>query len=100
MAQGKNFQRRKEDFICSGCGALVKGNGYTDHCPHCLLSIHVDVKPGDRASKCRGEMIVMSVEKTSHDFKIMYRCRKCGIEKKVVAAEEDNRELLTSFAAA
>lgn len=38
----KNFTRVIEDFICENCGTEVKGNGYTNHCPKCLWSKHVD----------------------------------------------------------
>lgn len=52
--QEKKFQRQIEDFVCEKCGKEVKGDGYTDHCPRCLRSKHVDVNPGDRRSKCNG----------------------------------------------
>ncbi|MEK7158524.1 MAG: RNHCP domain-containing protein, partial [Patescibacteria group bacterium] len=45
----RTFQRRVEDFTCESCGAQVTGDGYTNHCPQCLVSKHVDVYPGDRA---------------------------------------------------
>ncbi|HCR42265.1 TPA: hypothetical protein DIV45_02815, partial [Patescibacteria group bacterium] len=38
----KNFIRTKEDFTCENCGHRVKGSGYTNHCPKCLYSQHVD----------------------------------------------------------
>ena len=44
-----SFTRKVEDFTCEHCGREVHGNGYTNHCPHCLHSKHVDVNPGDRA---------------------------------------------------
>ncbi|MBU3901416.1 RNHCP domain-containing protein, partial [Patescibacteria group bacterium] len=46
--QSKKFQRKIEDFVCGHCGPKIKGTGYTDHCPKCLWSQHVDVNPGDR----------------------------------------------------
>jgi len=54
--QKKRFQKRIEDFVCERCGAFVKGTGYTDHCPECLWSKHVDVNPGDREAECGGLM--------------------------------------------
>jgi len=72
----------------------VSGSGYTDHCPDCLWSRHVDVNPGDRASKCKGTMKPVKVEHDRNWFVIVYICQKCALEKKVKAAEGDNKELL------
>jgi len=44
----KKFQKRIENFTCEKCGLFVKGTGYTDHCPNCLWSKHMDINPGDR----------------------------------------------------
>ncbi|MBR6751902.1 MAG: RNHCP domain-containing protein, partial [Alphaproteobacteria bacterium] len=46
----KQFVKRVENFTCAHCGAEVFGNGYTNHCPKCLWSRHVDNNPGDRMS--------------------------------------------------
>lgn len=90
----RKFQRTKEDFVCEACSAKVSGNGYTDHCPRCLVSKHVDIHPGDRASECRGRMEPISATYQSQTFTINYRCEGCGEEKRVKAAEEDDRDLL------
>ncbi|MST04461.1 MAG: RNHCP domain-containing protein [Candidatus Pacebacteria bacterium] len=55
------FIKVKEDFVCENCKTEVKGNGYTNHCPVCLYSKHVDVDPGDRLSKCGGLMKPMGL---------------------------------------
>src|SRR3954452_24116834 len=52
LVSGARFTRTREDFTCGNCGAAVRGNGYTNHCPRCLWSRHVDVDPGDRAADC------------------------------------------------
>ena len=52
----KKFQRTKEDFTCEKCNLVVNGSGYTNHCPRCLWSKHVDVNPGDRQATCQGFM--------------------------------------------
>ncbi|HYC79501.1 MAG TPA: RNHCP domain-containing protein, partial [Candidatus Binatia bacterium] len=52
----KLFQRTPENFVCENCGTKVSGNGYTNHCPNCLYSKHVDNNPGDRLNKCHGLM--------------------------------------------
>ncbi len=90
----KIFQKRKEDFICENCGAIVKGNGYTDHCPNCLWSKHVDVNPGDRKAKCGGLMKPIGVEIKKSSYLIYYRCTKCGYEHRVKTAANDNFDLL------
>ncbi len=90
----RKFQRTKEDFKCDFCGTAVKGTGYTDHCPSCLVSKHVDIHPGDRANPCKGKMNPTSAIYQGGAFKINYKCLKCGEETCVRAAEDDNRELL------
>ena len=90
----RKFQRHIEDFKCSNCGVLVEGNGYTDHCPECLEGMHVDNNPGDRASECHGAMKVVQVEYKSGNFIIYYKCKKCGIKKRFMAAQNDNKEAL------
>ena len=92
--QSKKFQRRIEDFVCEKCGAEVKGNGYTDHCPVCLWGRHVDVNPGDRAAKCDGMMEPMEVIKKGDGYTIKYRCVKCGRQFKVKSAYNDDFEIL------
>jgi hypothetical protein len=86
----KKFQRTIEDFVCGHCGDDVTGNGYTNHCPKCLWSKHVDIHPGDRAETCGGMMKPISVIKTKGDFSIIHQCEKCGFEKKNKLAPEDN----------
>jgi len=62
MVCQQKISKRKENFICRHCGAIVEGNGYTDHCPHCLWSQHRDINPGDRKEKCHGLMKPVGVE--------------------------------------
>jgi len=88
------FTRVIEDFKCEFCGFIVKGSGYTDHCPNCLTSKHVDVMPGDRASKCKGEMRPIRAEYKNGEYKIEYVCSKCNQHKKVNSAKGDNEQLL------
>lgn len=83
------FIRRQEDFICEHCGEKVKGNGYTNHCPYCLYSKHVDINPGDRAAACGGLMTPVSVELRRGEWIILHRCLTCGHTKPNKAAPED-----------
>lgn len=87
-----HFSRKIEDFFCENCGAKVKGNGFTNHCPHCLWCKHVDINPGDRKSDCRGLMKPIRVEKGDREYVIIHQCIKCGYEKRNKTNEKDNFE--------
>lgn len=92
------FIRKIEDFVCDNCGKKVKGNGFTNHCPHCLWSKHVDLNPGDRASKCQGLMRPARVEKEGEKYVITHRCIKCEYEKRNKTSEKDNFEEIINLA--
>lgn len=94
----KQFQRHQEDFVCEHCGAKVKGNGYTNHCPHCLYSKHVDVNPGDRAEECGGLMEPVGLELKNGRYILLHRCRKCGFERRNKVAENDDFEAVLKLA--
>ncbi len=86
----QNFKKCKEDFICLNCGREVKGTGYTNHCPSCLYSLHVDITPGDRLATCGGLMEPVKIESVKNEFVITHRCKKCGYEKRNKVAIDDN----------
>lgn len=91
----KRFIRTIEDFICDQCGTEVTGSGYTNHCPKCLWSKHVDQNPGDRASLCKGAMEPFSVSVLPRGaYRIMHRCARCGFIHAQNAAKEDSMERL------
>ncbi len=91
----KKFQRNIENFECENCGEEVEGDGYTNHCPACLWSKHVDINPGDRASDCCGLMEPVEVDKKSGENIITHRCLKCGhLKKNKVAENDDYDEIL------
>lgn len=93
-----NFVRKKENFICDNCKMEVMGDGYTNHCPNCLYSKHVDLNfPGDRLNNCRGLMEPIGIEKVSGDWKIIQRCKKCNTTFRCKTASTDNKELLISL---
>ncbi len=94
IMNSKKFTRYQEDFTCEKCGFSVKGNGYTNHCPQCLWSKHVDINPGDRQATCQGLMEPMSVEIKGHDYILLHRCQTCGFIKKNKVSPDDNREVL------
>jgi len=86
----KIFQKKIENFKCENCGSDVKGNGYTNHCPTCLYSKHVDINPGDRQEECKGLMKPIGVDKKDGDYILIHKCLKCGVEKRNKVAKEDN----------
>ena len=95
----KRFTKRIEDFTCAHCGAHVSGNGYTNHCPNCLYSRHVDNLPGDRASDCGGMMAPISVEKDGEKFIIVHKCEKCGKTIRQHATDDDNIDAIIEISA-
>lgn len=88
------FIKNKEDFVCEKCGTEVIGNGFTNHCPNCLWSKHVDISPGDRASNCGGMMEPIGVEKKGREYIIIHKCEKCGLVKPNKAVPEDNFQMI------
>lgn len=92
------FTRTVEDLVCEHCGSNVSGDGYTNHCPHCLWSKHVDIEPGDRAEACGGMMAPVALEGTSERYRIVHRCEKCRAIRRVDASARDDREALLAVA--
>lgn len=88
------FIKNKENFVCDNCGLPVMGNGYTNHCPQCLWSKHVDIFPGDRAEKCGGMMEPISIEKKGKEYIITHKCVKCGFKKPNKAVRGDNMDMI------
>lgn len=52
--------RCDDTFTCKHCGRVVvpigAGTQHRNHCPNCLVSLHLDDEPGDRAADCGGQM--------------------------------------------
>ncbi len=92
------FIRVVEDFSCEHCGHAVKGTGYTNHCPKCLWSRHVDTEPGDRKATCGGMMRPIRVEGSTPDYRIVHRCEACGHETRTNAASNDDAAALIAIA--
>ena len=94
---GRNFQRRKEDFICGHCGHFVRGDGYTNHCPICLYSKHVDINPGDRSADCGGLMEPISLERDHGEERLTHRCVRCGFTRKNKVSKQDDFDALLAL---
>ncbi|PIR84102.1 hypothetical protein COU18_01730 [Candidatus Kaiserbacteria bacterium CG10_big_fil_rev_8_21_14_0_10_51_14] len=97
-AAGKLFQRRIEDFVCEHCGEKVIGDGYTNHCPKCLWSKHVDINPGDRGAECGGLMRPEHIEGASPAYRIAHRCEKCGFVRVNTVQKNDNIQAVIALA--
>lgn len=100
----KNYYRNHactETFICRSCGREVipenAGSDHRNHCPNCLTSLHVDNRPGDRASDCGGHMDPIAVwVKKNGEWAIVHRCRQCGkISANRVAADDNPMKLMS-----
>lgn len=95
----QSFQKKREDFVCVRCGTSVFGDGYTNHCPRCLASRHVDVSPGDRAASCGGLMEPVAYFVKNGEERILHRCVLCGYEKENRTHETDNRDAVLALIA-
>jgi hypothetical protein len=93
----ETFKRTKEDFICEQCGTEVVGDGYTNHCPKCLWSKHVDDNPGDRQAECGGMMKPISVSQKSGEFRVLQRCVACGHERANKLQKGDSFDVAVSL---
>ena len=83
------FKKTVENFVCENCGEAVDGNGYTNHCPHCLWSKHVDNEPGDRAAECNGMMCPIGTEENGGEWRVVQKCQNCGKIHKNKLSPED-----------
>lgn len=108
-----SLKRRKEadyrhapcdnSFVCTVCGAPVvpenAGSQHRNHCPHCLSSLHVDNKPGDRASLCKGIMDPVGIwVRKNGEWAIIHRCRSCGVLHANRIAADDSQSTLMDIA--
>jgi len=92
-----------DSFTCKNCGEYVLPEGaatkHRNHCPKCLVSLHVDVTPGDRANICQSPMDPISVwVRKNGEWAIIHRCRDCGGISSNRIAADDNPTLLMSIA--
>ena len=93
-----------ETFICIHCGRGVAppetGTHNRNHCPYCLSSRHVDLRPGDRRSGCRGTMEAVGVHvQVNGEWSIIHRCCSCGILKMNRIGPDDCEHALLALAA-
>lgn len=96
-SRGRKYKPwRSEDgeFRCSNCRQMVlvtdmMATAHRNHCPWCLWSLHVDTKPGNRASDCRARMEPVGLtfkragfdkygRPRAGDVMLVHFCRGCG----------------------
>lgn len=62
--------------------APLTNGSYRNHCPVCLWSKHVDIKPGDRASDCLGMMQPERMDdRPGKGLVIIHHCVRCGLSR-------------------
>lgn len=91
------FQKKVEDFICENCGFSVQGTGYTNHCPKCFYSKHVDINPGDRSANCGGLMPTIGLDYREGVYILIQQCEKCFVLKRIKMQEGDSFDTLVKI---
>lgn len=91
-------------FACAHCGRVVapaeSGTEHRNHCPFCLWSLHVDLRPGDRRSGCRGEMEPIGIWiRGNGEWALIHRCTRCGFLRANRIAGDDHELKLFGLAA-
>ena len=92
-----------QPFICEHCRQTVPGSApgtaHRNHCPRCLWSLHVDLRPGDRRCGCRGQMEPIAVwVRPGGEWAIVHRCRQCTALRINRIAGDDSDLALISLA--
>lgn len=91
------FKKVVENFVCGNCANMVSGSGYTNHCPKCLWSKHVDIEPGDRAATCHGMMKPIDLEAEGSDYMLTLECEMCSLRKRNKTSETDDQESIVAL---
>ncbi len=92
------FTKKVENFVCEHCGTAVVGSGYTNHCPKCLWSKHVDVHPGDREANCGGLMEPKMLEGSSPNYYLTHVCSRCGFKRRNGVVDSDDIRAVLALA--
>jgi DNA-directed RNA polymerase subunit RPC12/RpoP len=99
-----HIRETHESYVCASCGRTVdpaeSGTRNRNHCPYCLHSRHVDLRPGDRRSGCHGDMEPIGIwVRPGGEWNILHRCTRCGFIRSNRVAGDDNEALLLVIAA-
>ena len=110
----KRWQNVNTDFRCSHCQQMVFtetaiGTTQRNHCNFCLWSLHVDTKPGNRASLCRARMEPVALtfkhngwdkygKERTGDIMLVHLCKGCGeININRIAGDDPESEIMAVF---
>jgi hypothetical protein len=92
-----------ESWRCAHCGdavsAVAYGTMHRNHCPRCLWSLHVDERPGDRASSCHGQMEPIAIWVRDDEWVLIHRCQRCERLQPNRIAGDDSPVALLALAA-
>ena len=80
------YQKMTTCNICSKAFTDRERN----HCPHCLCTVHLDIRPGDKKSSCYG--ILRPVHYVKGE--IVHKCDKCGTLQHAAFCKDDNKDIL------
>ena len=99
-----HISETRESYVCTSCGRTVEpaesGTHNRNHCPYCLHSKHVDLRPGDRRSGCHGVMEPIGIwVQPDDEWSVLHRCRRCGFIRPNRIAGDDNEVMLVAIAA-
>jgi hypothetical protein len=109
--KNRKFKREDGGFKCVSCKNWVNssressGVNNRNHCPLCLVSLHVDlIKAGDRRATCRSRMVAIGLTfkkvnkrypgEEQGELMLIHRCAGCGKININRVAGDDNPELL------
>lgn len=110
----KRWQAVDREFRCANCKQMVfltsvMGTVHRNHCPYCLHSLHVDTKPGNRASTCHARMEPVCLackhngfdkygNERGGDIMLVHSCTGCGtVNINRIAGDDSCREILDIF---
>ena len=101
--RNRSAERAGEPFLCAHCNLAVPGDApgteHRNHCPRCLWSLHVDLRPGDRMSGCKGEMEPIGIwVRRDGEWAVVHRCTRCGAIRTNRIAGDDSEIALMSLA--
>lgn len=93
------FVTNNSGFICLACGTEVSKHPTSsrDHCTNCLVSLHVDNSPGDRANPCQGLLTPIGLRVKEGKQQIAYRCASCHVVRFTTSAPDDSADALLAL---
>lgn len=75
LEESKMRKDENTTFVCKNCStpvAPLTNGSYRNHCPQCLYSLHVDIRPGDRQNTCHG--LMRPIDYRQHSKKAISCC--------------------------